>query len=56
MIPGSFDYVTATSLPEAVTLLEQHGDDAKPSHQRKASNGRLAYGFGSLDGYIRQHL
>ena len=29
MIPGSFDYVTATSLPEAVTLLEQHGDDAK---------------------------
>ncbi len=29
MIPGSFDYVTATSLPEAVTLLEQYGDDAK---------------------------
>jgi carbon-monoxide dehydrogenase medium subunit len=29
MIPGSFDYVAATSLPEAVTLLEQYGDEAK---------------------------
>ncbi len=29
MIPGSFDYVAATSLPEAVTLLERYGDDAK---------------------------
>lgn len=29
MIPGSFDYVTATSVPEAIALLRQHGDDAK---------------------------
>jgi aerobic carbon-monoxide dehydrogenase medium subunit len=29
MIPDSFDYVTATSLPEAVTLLERYGDEAK---------------------------
>ncbi len=29
MIPGSFDYQVAHSLPEAVALLEQHGDDAK---------------------------
>ncbi len=29
MIPGSFDYVVANSVPEAVALLEQHGDEAK---------------------------
>ncbi|HEY3992261.1 MAG TPA: xanthine dehydrogenase family protein subunit M [Ktedonobacteraceae bacterium] len=29
MIPDSFDYVVATSLPEAITLLKQHGDEAK---------------------------
>src|SRR5579872_5577259 len=29
MIPGSFDYLVANSIPEAVALLEQHGDDAK---------------------------
>ncbi|MGB8344125.1 MAG: xanthine dehydrogenase family protein subunit M [Ktedonobacteraceae bacterium] len=29
MIPGSFDYVTASSVAEAVALLEQHGDEAK---------------------------
>lgn len=29
MIPGSFDYVTAQSVPEAIALLEQYGDDAK---------------------------
>lgn len=29
MIPGSFDYVTANSVPEAIALLEQHGEDAK---------------------------
>ena len=29
MIPGSFDYVAANSVPEAIALLEQHGDDAK---------------------------
>ena len=29
MIPGSFDYVTAQSVSEAIALLEQHGDDAK---------------------------
>lgn len=29
MIPGSFDYVRATSVPEAVALLAQYGDDAK---------------------------
>lgn len=29
LIPGSFDYVVANSVPEAVALLEQHGDDAK---------------------------
>jgi carbon-monoxide dehydrogenase medium subunit len=29
MIPGSFDYVAAKSVPEAIALLEQHGDDAK---------------------------
>jgi len=29
VIPGSFDYVTAQSVPEAIALLEQHGDDAK---------------------------
>ncbi|HLI89480.1 MAG TPA: xanthine dehydrogenase family protein subunit M [Ktedonobacteraceae bacterium] len=29
MIPGSFDYVVANSVPEAVALLQQHGDDAK---------------------------
>ncbi|HTK11451.1 MAG TPA: xanthine dehydrogenase family protein subunit M [Ktedonobacteraceae bacterium] len=29
MIPDSFDYVAATTLPEAVALLEQHGDEAK---------------------------
>ncbi len=29
MIPGSFEYVVANSIPEAVALLEQHGDEAK---------------------------
>lgn len=29
MIPDSFDYVTVHSLPEAVTLLAQHGEAAK---------------------------
>lgn len=29
MIPGSFDYLVAGSVPEAVALLEQHGDEAK---------------------------
>lgn len=29
MIPGSFDYVAANTVPEAIALLEQHGDDAK---------------------------
>ena len=29
MIPGSFDYLVANTVPEAVALLEQHGDDAK---------------------------
>lgn len=29
LIPGSFDYVTAKSVSEAVALLERHGDDAK---------------------------
>lgn len=29
MIPGSFDYMVANSVPEAVALLEQHGDEAK---------------------------
>ena len=29
MIPGSFDYLRANSVPEAVALLEQHGEDAK---------------------------
>jgi len=29
LIPGSFDYVAANSVPEAIALLEQHGDDAK---------------------------
>ena len=29
MIPGSFDYLVANSITEAVALLEQHGDDAK---------------------------
>jgi aerobic carbon-monoxide dehydrogenase medium subunit len=29
LIPGSFDYLAAHSVNEAVTLLDQHGDDAK---------------------------
>lgn len=29
MIPAAFDYATPTSLDEAVSLLRQHGDDAK---------------------------
>lgn len=29
LIPGPFDYVTAQSVSEAVSLLAQHGDDAK---------------------------
>lgn len=29
LIPGSFDYLVANSVPEAVTLLDQHGDEAK---------------------------
>lgn len=29
MIPGSFEYVAASSIPEAIALLEQHGDEAK---------------------------
>src|SRR5436190_23358203 len=29
LIPGSFDYVVANSVPEAVALLDQHGDEAK---------------------------
>ena len=29
MIPGSFDYLVANSISEAVALLDQHGDDAK---------------------------
>jgi aerobic carbon-monoxide dehydrogenase medium subunit len=30
MFPASFDYVRAASLAEAVTLLKQHGDEARP--------------------------
>jgi len=29
LIPGSFDYLVANSISEAVALLDQHGDDAK---------------------------
>jgi carbon-monoxide dehydrogenase medium subunit len=29
LIPGSFDYLAANSVNEAVALLDQHGDDAK---------------------------
>lgn len=29
MIPGSFDYIAAKSVPEAIALLEQYGDEAK---------------------------
>jgi carbon-monoxide dehydrogenase medium subunit len=29
LIPGSFDYMVANSVPKAVALLEQHGDEAK---------------------------
>ncbi len=29
MIPGSFDYVVANSVTEAIALLKQHGDEAK---------------------------
>src|SRR6266480_5402913 len=29
LIPGSFDYLAAHSVNEAVALLDQHGDDAK---------------------------
>ena len=29
MIPGSFDYLVANSVAEAVALLDQHGEDAK---------------------------
>jgi carbon-monoxide dehydrogenase medium subunit len=29
LIPGSFDYLVASSTSEAVALLDQHGDDAK---------------------------
>src|SRR6266516_7141209 len=29
MIPGSFDYVVANSVADAVSLLQQHGDEAK---------------------------
>src|SRR5579862_5320995 len=29
LIPGSFDYMVALSVDEAVALLDQHGDEAK---------------------------
>src|SRR5438270_13558866 len=29
MIPDSFDYIVAKSVPEAVSLLQQHSDEAK---------------------------
>jgi carbon-monoxide dehydrogenase medium subunit len=29
LIPGTFDYVVAKSVPEAIAFLEQHGDEAK---------------------------
>lgn len=29
LIPGSFDYVVARSIPEAIALLQQYGDEAK---------------------------
>lgn len=29
LIPGSFDYIAASSVPEAIALLQQHGDEAK---------------------------
>ncbi len=29
MIPASFEYVRAKTLPEAIAMLQQHGDDAK---------------------------
>jgi carbon-monoxide dehydrogenase medium subunit len=30
MFPASFDYVRASSLAEAISLLRQYGDDARP--------------------------
>jgi len=29
MIPGKFDYYTPTTLSEAISMLQQHGDSAK---------------------------
>jgi carbon-monoxide dehydrogenase medium subunit len=29
LIPGTFDYVVAKNVPDAIALLEQHGDEAK---------------------------
>ena len=29
MIPGSFEYFAPTTLAEALSLLQEHGDDAK---------------------------
>ena len=29
MIPGSFEYFAPTALDEALSLLQEHGDDAK---------------------------
>src|SRR5262249_61367977 len=29
MIPPAFEYLRPKSIPEAITLLQQHGDDAK---------------------------
>ena len=29
MIPGEFDYYSPTTLDEALSLLQEHGDDAK---------------------------
>ena len=29
MIPASFEYLRAKTIPEAIAMLQQHGDDAK---------------------------
>ena len=65
LIPGSFDYLVANSVPEAIAFLEKHGDEAKilaggqsliPLLRFRLANPSVLIDINRIDGleYIRE--